>query len=62
VTQPNEYEGNLVVQKRTGIVQCYECDFWGEMDGFIPYEDTQFILFVCPECKTIEKVVNPDSL
>lgn len=45
-----------------GVVQCNECTFWGRMDGYIESTDKRFIKFVCPECKSLELVKNPEHV
>lgn len=55
------FDGNEGVR---GMVQCYgnTCDYWGDMEGIIEHNDRQFIKFICPRCKTIERVKNPGHL
>lgn len=43
-----------------GTLKCYNCGYRGRMEGVIPHQDKRNIVFVCPECSTIERVKNPD--
>ena len=43
-----------------GTVQCYHCEYWGRMDGFIDPARSKTISFVCPNCDQIEEVENPE--
>lgn len=54
-------EGFIAAEEVSGIVQCYnpECDYWGEMTGYINPDNTKIIAFLCPECNYIERVANP---
>lgn len=45
-----------------GVVQCFNCDYSGRMEGVIEYDDKRYIKFVCPECKAVEPVRNPEYI
>lgn len=55
------FDGNEAVG---GIVQCNGngCDYWGQMEGVIEHNDRAFIKFICPKCRTIERVKNPEHI
>lgn len=53
-----EVDAFLRSEKVQGTVQCYNCNYWGEMTGYIESDNRKVIQFVCPECKTIEQVSN----
>lgn len=43
-----------------GVLECYNCDYSGKFNGVIPASDKRWINFVCPKCRTIERVRNPE--
>lgn len=45
-----------------GVVGCQNCDFWGKMTGWIEANDRKVIKFVCPKCRAVEQVKNPEAL
>lgn len=47
-----------------GTVQCYGpgCSYFGRMEGIIEGDNRKLILFVCPECNSIERVRNYDYI
>lgn len=45
-----------------GVVQCNTCKYWGRMDGIIEFDNKKVIVFICPQCNSIERVKNPEAL
>lgn len=43
-----------------GVVQCHDCGYWGRMDGVVEASNKKEIVFVCPKCKSVERVKNPE--
>jgi hypothetical protein len=45
-----------------GTLKCYaeDCGYRGRMEGIIQYNNRREIIFICPKCKTIERIKNPD--
>lgn len=49
-----------MVEEVYGVVQCFNCDYFGRMDGFIDPRNKKEINFRCPECEALEVVKNPE--
>lgn len=59
MTESEDIKAFVAMEDATGTIQCNNCDYWGEMPGYINPESPKFITFVCPKCDVIEKVLNP---
>jgi hypothetical protein len=49
-----------MVEEVSGIVECYSCDYFGRMTGYIMPDNRKQINFKCPECEALEVVQNPE--
>lgn len=56
--EDGEVRGYMASEEVQGYVQCNQCEYWGDMTGYIDPDSPKFVLFLCPICEAIEKVVN----
>jgi hypothetical protein len=54
-----DLEGFEINEEVVGVVQC-ACGYWGKMDGIIQWNNKKDIVFICPTCKSVERVRNPE--
>lgn len=50
-----------MVEEVWGTIECYNCDYFGRMTGYIMPQNKKEINFKCPECEALEVVQNPET-